>query len=48
MGQDAVGAFASHRITDGRIRQRRTTTTLGAVVVVASFAGALIGRLLGA
>jgi len=55
MGQDAVGALASHRIAGParRVRrplsaQRQGMVLLGAVVLVAALAGCLLGRLLSA
>ena len=52
MGQDAVGAVAAHRIAGPARRAGRPLSTrrqgmvlLGVVVLVAAFAGCLLGRL---
>jgi hypothetical protein len=44
MGQDAVGAFAAHRISPAR---RHGMVLLGTIVLMASLAGMLIGRVSG-
>jgi len=53
MGQDAVGAFAAHRIAAPprpvvrlSSTRRRGMVLIGAVVLVAALAGTLLGRLL--
>jgi len=55
MGQDAVGAIAAHRIAGPARRAthplstgRRAMVCLGAVVLLAAFAGCLLGRVLSA